>query len=93
MSVASETGALLVVIARSVATLGAGVLAAKNTLKLEETLEKHVDDLEYADLHKEEVAKAAGGTIKVVGFTRFEKGEGIEKRQDDLAAEVAKMVK
>ena len=48
-----------------------------------ETVEKHVAD----------VAKAAGGTIKIVGFTRFEKGEGIEKRQDDLAAEVAKMVK
>ena len=48
-----------------------------------ETVEKHVAD----------VAKAAGGTIKVLGFTRFEKGEGIEKRQDDLAAEVAKMVK
>jgi len=27
-----------------------------------------------------------------VNYTRFEKGEGIEKRQDDLAAEVAKMV-
>ncbi len=38
-------------------------------------------------------AKALGGTIKFAGAVRFEKGEGIEKRQDDLAAEVAKLVK
>ena len=38
------------------------------------------------------VAKDLGGSIKILGFVRFEKGEGIEKRQDDLAAEVAKMV-
>ena len=50
-------------------------------------------DKESVEKHVAEVAKAAGGTIKVVGYTRFEKGEGIEKRQDDLAAEVAKMVK
>ena len=50
-------------------------------------------DKENVEKHVAEVAKAAGGTVKVLGFTRFEKGEGIEKRQDDLAAEVAKMVK
>ena len=50
-------------------------------------------DKESVEKHVAEVAKAAGGTIKVLGYTRFEKGEGIEKRQDDLAAEVAKMVK
>ncbi len=38
------------------------------------------------------VAKELGGSIKVTGFVRFDKGEGIEKREDDLAAEVAKMV-
>lgn len=38
-------------------------------------------------------AKAAGGSMKVVDFTRFEKGEGIEKREDDFAAEVAAMAK
>ncbi len=37
-------------------------------------------------------AKALGGDIKVVCFYRYEKGEGIQKREDDLAAEVAKMV-
>ena len=39
------------------------------------------------------VAKELGGTIKFVDAVRFEKGEGIEKRQDNLADEVAKMVK
>ena len=39
------------------------------------------------------VAKELGGEIKVVDFVRFEKGEGIEKRVDDFASEVAGMVK
>lgn len=38
-------------------------------------------------------AKELGGEIKVVKFARFEKGEGIEKRVDDFAAEIASMVK
>jgi len=47
------------------------------------TVEKHV----------QQVAKSLGGEIKINTFTRFEKGEGIEKKQDDFAAEVASMVK
>ena len=39
------------------------------------------------------VAKELGGNIKVAEFVRFEKGEGIEKRVDDFASEVAGMVK
>ena len=38
------------------------------------------------------VAKELGGSITVTGYARYDKGEGIEKREDDLAAEVAKMV-
>ena len=34
-------------------------------------------------------AKALGGSVKFVDAIRFEKGEGIEKRVDDFAAEVA----
>ncbi len=37
-------------------------------------------------------AKKAGA-MKVVDFVRFEKGEGLQKREDDFAAEVAGMVK
>ena len=43
--------------------------------------------------HIAEVSKAVGGTIGVKAFTRFEKGEGIEKKQDDFAAEIASLVK
>jgi len=42
--------------------------------------------------HVAQVAKDLGGQIKVNAFTRFEKGEGIEKKEEDFAAEVAKMV-
>jgi elongation factor Ts len=37
------------------------------------------------------VAKEAGGDVEVKRFVRFERGEGIEKKSDDFAAEVAKM--
>ena len=43
--------------------------------------------------YTKETAKALGGSIKIVKFVRFEKGEGLEKRSDDFAAEVAAAVK
>jgi elongation factor Ts len=43
--------------------------------------------------HVAEVAKALGGTIKVKAFTRYEKGEGIEKKQENFADEIASLVK
>ncbi len=39
------------------------------------------------------VAKELGGDVKIASFVRFEKGEGIEKRTDDFASEVASMIK
>lgn len=39
------------------------------------------------------VAKELGGSISVVEFVRFEKGEGLEKREDNFADEVASMMK
>ncbi|NUT01737.1 MAG: translation elongation factor Ts, partial [Sphingomonas sp.] len=36
-----------------------------------------------------QAAKDAGTAITLVGFVRFQLGEGIEKKQDDFAAEVA----
>ena len=39
--------------------------------------------------HIKAVAKELGGTIEVVKYVRMEKGEGIEKKADDFAAEVA----
>ena len=34
-----------------------------------------------------------GGKIKITGFVRYEKGEGLEKREDNFADEVASMMK
>ncbi len=38
-------------------------------------------------------AKKLGGSIKVVDVIRYERGDGIEKKEDNLADEVAKMIK
>ena len=43
--------------------------------------------------YTEKTAKELGGDIKILGFVRFEKGEGLEKRNDNFADEVASMVK
>ena len=51
------------------------------------------DDKVSVEQHVAAVAKELGTTITVKAYTRFEKGEGIEKRQDDLAEEVAKRIK
>ena len=39
------------------------------------------------------VGKTLGGKITATGFIRFVKGEGLEKRQDNFAEEIANMVK
>ncbi len=39
-----------------------------------------------------DVAKKLGAEIKVTGFERLAKGEGIEKKEDNFAAEVASMM-
>ena len=49
-------------------------------------------DLSVSDYAKE-TAKKLGGEIAISAFVRFEKGEGIEKREDNFADEVASMVK
>lgn len=51
------------------------------------------DNKQTVKQYIDSVAKSLGGTITIKEFTRFEKGEGIEKRQDDFAAEVASMTK
>ncbi len=45
------------------------------------------------DDYTKEVSKTLGGEIKIVDFVRFEKGEGLEKKEDNFADEVASMVK
>jgi elongation factor Ts len=48
-------------------------------------------DRKVKDLLKESSAKF-GTAVRVAGFTRFQVGEGLEKRTDDLAAEVARQL-
>ena len=38
------------------------------------------------------VAKELGGSIKVTGYVRYDKGEGLEKREENFAEEIQKMV-
>ncbi len=40
---------------------------------------------------REEASKAAGAKIELVKFVRYERGEGIAKKEDNFAEEVAKM--
>lgn len=37
----------------------------------------------------EKTAKDLGGSIEILSFTRYEKGEGLEKKEEDFASEVA----
>ena len=50
------------------------------------------DDSMTVAKYVESVAKTLGGSIKVTGYVRFDKGEGLEKREEDFAAEIQKMV-
>ena len=50
------------------------------------------DELTVAGYAKK-VAGELGTEIKITSFVRFEKGEGIEKKEDNFAEEVANMVK
>ena len=43
--------------------------------------------------YTEAKAKELGGKIEILSFVRYEKGEGIEKKNDDFASEVASMMK
>ena len=43
--------------------------------------------------YTDKIAKDLGGSIAISSFARFEKGEGLEKRNDNFADEVASMVK
>jgi elongation factor Ts len=48
------------------------------------------DDLKVGQ-YVDATAKELGGSITVTGFYRFEKGEGIQKREENFADEIAKL--
>ena len=61
----------------------------KEICLLDQVYVKAEDGKQNVAKYVEQVAKANGAKITVKGFVRFETGEGIEKRHDDFAAEVA----
>ncbi len=48
------------------------------------------DDIKVSK-YVEDTAKKLDGNIKITGFYRFEKGEGIQKREENFAEEIAKL--
>ncbi len=54
-------------------------------------MEYFKDDDMKVGKYVEKTAKELGGNIKVTGFYRFEKGEGIQKREENFAEEIAKL--
>jgi elongation factor Ts len=62
----------------------------ENNCLLEQAYVK--DDSMSVSKYVASVAKELGGSIKVTGYVRFDKGEGIEKREEDYGAEIAKMI-
>ena len=61
----------------------------KEICLLDQTYVKAEDGKQTVANYIKEVAKAAGANLEVKGFVRFETGEGIEKKNEDFAAEVA----
>ena len=53
---------------------------------------KAEDGKQAVSAYVDSVAKANGASIKIKGFVRYETGEGLEKKQEDFAAEVAKQM-
>ena len=50
------------------------------------------DDSMNVAKYVDSVAKEIGAAIKCTGFTRFAKGEGLQKKEENFADEIAKMV-
>jgi elongation factor Ts len=61
----------------------------KEVCLLDQVYVKAEDGKQAVSKYVAEVAKANNAKITVKGFVRFETGEGIEKKQEDFAAEVA----
>ena len=51
------------------------------------------DDKMNVGQYTEATAKELGGSIKIVSFIIYEKGEGLQKREENFAEEIEKMVK
>ena len=61
----------------------------KEICLLDQVYVKAEDGKQSVGKYVEEVAKANNAKVTIKGFVRMETGEGIEKKQEDFAAEVA----
>ncbi len=61
----------------------------KEICLLDQVYVKAEDGKQIVSKYVEEVAKANNAKIKIKGFVRFETGEGLEKKQENFAEEVA----
>jgi len=61
----------------------------KDICLLDQIYVKAEDGKQSVQQYVNEVAKANGASLKIKKFVRIETGEGIEKKQEDFAAEVA----
>ncbi|MDD6798481.1 MAG: translation elongation factor Ts [Clostridia bacterium] len=61
----------------------------KEICLLDQVYVKAEDGKQSVGAYVAEVAKANGANITIKGFVRYETGEGLEKKVDDFAAEVA----
>ena len=64
----------------------------KEICLLDQVYVKAEDGKQSVAKYVEEVAKANGAKISVKGFVRYETGEGIEKKEENFAEEVAKQM-
>ena len=64
----------------------------KEICLLDQVYVKAEDGKQTVGKYVEEVAKAEGANFTIKKFVRFETGEGIEKKEEDFAAEVAKQM-
>lgn len=64
----------------------------KEICLLDQVYVKAEDGKQTVSQYVNEVAKANGANLKIKKFVRFETGEGIEKKEEDFAAEVAKQM-
>ena len=61
----------------------------KEICLLDQVYVKAEDGKQSVEKYVAEVAKANGANVTIKGFVRYETGEGIEKKEEDFAAEVA----
>ena len=64
----------------------------KEICLLDQVYVKAEDGKQSVEKYVAEVAKANGANVSIKGFVRYETGEGIEKKEEDFAAEVAKQM-